>query len=140
MKTTYIRSFASKALKQKIAKINTDNLHLANTSCLQPGIDIDNVIEHNDQSAQTTYHYISSNRHGSRQGRYTKPTPQPEKTVGRKPTAADKNPTTIATDGKHNRHSAPNDKLDKNTQPNNIYNNKIHGIDDTSHNMTSIQT
>ena len=123
----------------KTTKTNTNNLHLADTNCLHSGIEIYNVIGYNEQTAQATYHNISSSRHGSRQGQYTKPTPQSEKTVGQKPTAAENK-------FKHNSSRRETQKTlsiqrqsRQNTQPNSIYNNKINGINDTSNSTTSTQ-
>ncbi len=67
------------------------------------------------------------NRHPNRKKRLGRSQPPP------------KNSNTIATDGIHKGHSAPNDEVDKNTLPNVIYNNKINGSNDTSNSTTSTQ-
>jgi len=59
-----------------------------------------------------------------------KQTPQTGKTVGQKPTAADKNSNTITTDGNHKGHSATNDKVDIKRQTTNIYNTNIRNHND----------
>jgi hypothetical protein len=91
----------------------TVNIHLdATTNYLPLEVIIENVIKDDDQTVEHSSHYIPSTGDGSHPDQYTKPTPQPEKTVRHRPTAADKKIKKIVADGKPIGHSASNDIVD----------------------------
>ncbi len=114
----------------------TYNLQLEDTYCLQSDISIVNINENNDQIAQPISHNITSNRRGSHLDQYTKPTSQPEKTVGQRPTATDKKK--IATEGNPKAHSSTNDSVDPTAHSSSIYNNSASDKNDTLNSTTQI--
>jgi len=118
---------------------NLANLRIVETNCLLSGMEIGNVNKDYEQKETTTSQYIPPIGQRSRTDQYTKPTPQPEKTVGQKPTAADKISNTKMTDGNHKTHSATNDRVDTKRQIISIQNSNITEHNDISNTTTLTQ-